>query len=94
MYKTSPHGLNASGYKAKGGMRTIKPSKPGQKPISYRPGGLHRSLGVPAGKPIPKSKLRAALAGKYGPKAKKQAAMAHNVFHVSAKRKAKGKKPC
>lgn len=45
-------------------------SKPGAK------GGLHRSLGVPEGQPIPRAKLQAALAGKYGEKAQKQARFA------------------
>lgn len=62
---------------------TLKPKKKGQKKITYRKGGLHASLGVPQGQPIPKQKLRDALAGRYGPKAKKQAMMAKNVFHVS-----------
>lgn len=66
-----------------GKIRTIKPKKKGQKTIKYRPGGLHASTGTPKGQKIPKSKLRAALAGRYGPKAKKQADMAKNVFHVS-----------
>lgn len=39
-------------------------------------GGLHRSLGVPEGKPIPEKKLNAAAAGKDGPKAEKQANLA------------------
>lgn len=63
---------------------TLKPSKPGQKKITYKKGGLHASLGVAQGKKIPKAKLRAAAAGKYGIKAKKEALMAENVFHVKA----------
>ena len=61
---------------------TIKPKKSGQKPITYKKGGLHASLGVPQGKKIPASKLAAARAGKYGAKAKKEALLAKNVFHV------------
>lgn len=64
------------------GMGHVMPTKPGQKPITYKKGGLHQSLGVPQGQPIPKSKLRAAKAGKYGPKAEKEANLAINVFHV------------
>ena len=55
-------------------------SAPGKKPITFKKGGLHRSLNVPAGKPIPSAKRQAALAGKYGPKAKKQAQFAKNVL--------------
>jgi hypothetical protein len=55
-------------------------SAPGKKPITFNKGGLHRSLNVPAGKPIPAAKRQAALAGKYGPKAKKQAQFAKNVL--------------
>ena len=62
---------------------TLKPKKAGQKKITYKKGGLHASLGVPQNKPIPKNKLRGALAGDYGPKAKKEAQLAVNVFHVS-----------
>jgi len=61
---------------------TIKPKKAGQKPITYKKGGLHASLGVPQGKKIPAGKMKAALAGKYGVKAKKEAELAKNVFHV------------
>ena len=52
----------------------------GKKPIHFKEGGLHESLGVPAGKPIPKGEFKAALAGKRGPKAKKQALLKKNVL--------------
>lgn len=52
---------------------TIGPSKPGQKAIKFRKGGLHQSLGVPQGTKIPSSKMAAAKSGSYGPKAEKQA---------------------
>ena len=61
-------------------VKTIQPKRPGQKPIKFHPGGLHASLGVPAGKKIPAAKMRAALAGKYGAKAKKEALFAKNVL--------------
>lgn len=66
--------------------RTPKPGqketirKAGKKPITFVKGGLHKSLGVPQGKPIPKDKLEAALRGEYGPKAQKQARFAKNVL--------------
>lgn len=59
---------------------TIKPQKKGQKPISFKKGGLHESLGVPQGQKIPASKKAAAAKGEYGPKAKKQAQFAKNVL--------------
>jgi len=57
-----------------------KITAPGKKPITFREGGLHASLGVPQGKPIPPSKMKAALAGRYGPLAAKQARFAQNVL--------------
>jgi len=48
-------------------------------------GGLHKSVGVPAGQKIPASKLAAAKAGKYGPKAKKQAQMASSLAKIRRK---------
>ena len=48
---------------------TLESRKPGQKAISLTPGGLHESLGVPAGKDIPTSKMKEALSGKKGKKA-------------------------
>lgn len=64
-----------------GGKKVIKP-KPGsgQKPVAFQKGGLHESLGVPAGKPIPAGKMQEALSGKAGPKAKAQANFAVNVL--------------
>lgn len=68
---------------------TMKPTKKGQKPIKFKAGGLHASLGVPQGKPIPAGKMKDALAGKYGPKAKKEALLAKNVLTGPKKRKGK-----
>jgi hypothetical protein len=59
---------------------TLKPTKPGQKKITYTKGGLHASTGIRQGKNIPATKKQAALAGKYGPKAKKEAQFAKNVL--------------
>lgn len=61
-------------------MKTIKPNRPGKKPITYRPGGLHQSTGTPAGQPIPKAKMQAAMSGELGPTAKKQALFKKNVL--------------
>ena len=47
--------------------------------IKFQKGGLHESLGVPQGQPIPPGKMRDALAGKYGPKAKRQAELAQTL---------------
>lgn len=51
-------------------------TKPGSKPVTFTPGGLHKSTGTPAGQKIPAAKVASAAAGKMGPLAKKQAAMA------------------
>lgn len=59
---------------------TLKPKKTGQKPIKFKKGGLHQSVGVPQGKKIPQAKIQAALAGKYGPLAKRQAMLMKNVL--------------
>jgi hypothetical protein len=64
---------------AKGGKKQVIKS-PGKPPISFKKGGLHKSLGVPEGKPVPPGKMRDALAGKNGPKAKAQAQFARNVL--------------
>ena len=53
---------------------------PGKKPISFQKGGLHQSLGVPQGQPIPAAKMQQALSGKAGPNAQKQAQFAKNVL--------------
>ncbi len=53
---------------------------PGKKPITFQPGGLHKSTGTPAGQKIPASKKAAALSGSLGPKAQKQANFAKNVL--------------
>jgi hypothetical protein len=60
---------------------TIPPQRKGQQPITFQPGGLHASLGVPQGQPIPEAAKAAALSGARGAKAKKQALFAKNVLH-------------
>lgn len=52
----------------------------GKKPIVFNEGGLHRSTGTPAGKPIPPGKMRSAASGALGPKAQKQALFKKNVL--------------
>lgn len=47
--------------------------------ITFKKGGLHQSLGVPEGQPIPAAKMAAAKAGKYGSKAKRQAELAQTL---------------
>lgn len=69
--------------------QTIK--SPGKKPVTFKKGGLHESLGVPQGKPIPKAKVDAAAAGKFGPKAKAQANMAQNMLAAGQKTAAKNR---
>lgn len=59
---------------------TLKPTKKGQKPITFSKGGLHRTTGTPMGEKIPASKIAKAKAGGYGPKGKKQAAFMSNVL--------------
>lgn len=83
--------MAASKSSGKGaGKRTITPSKKGQKPISFQPGGLHASLGVQPGQPIPAAKMAAAKRGDFGPKAQAQANFAANVL-TGPKPKAKRK---
>jgi hypothetical protein len=60
--------------------KTLKPTKKGQKKITFHPGGLHSTLGVKPGKKIPAGKMQQALQGKLGPKAKKQALFKKNVL--------------
>lgn len=59
---------------------TVEPTKPDQKPIRFKRGGLHESTGTPAGKKIPAAKKLAALKGKFGSLAKKRAQFAKNVL--------------
>lgn len=72
---------------AKPKTKTIK-GKPGQKPITFKPGVLHAELGVPQGEKIPAKKMAEAASGKDGPLAKKRAMFAK---HVLTGGKKKGK---
>jgi hypothetical protein len=71
------------------GKTTMK--APGKPPITFQKGGLHQSLDVPAGQPIPAAKMASALAGKEGPKAAAQARFAKNVLGKGRKTAAKKK---
>jgi hypothetical protein len=53
--------------------RTIAPSKPGQKPVTFKPGALHAQLGVAQGQKIPSDKMDAAKSGSLGALAQKRA---------------------
>lgn len=77
---------------AKKTSKTETISSPGKEPITFKKGGLHQSLGVPADKPIPKAKLDAAAAGKMGPTAQKQANFAKNVLGKGQKTAAKNRR--
>jgi hypothetical protein len=68
---------------------TIAGGGSGQKPVTFKKGGLHQSLGVPAGQKIPAAKMAKAKAGDYGPKAKAQADMATNMLAAGRKTAAK-----
>lgn len=81
-----------AGKSSKPSAKTTKIASPGKKPIEFKAGGLHESLGVPAGKPIPKAKMDAATEGKYGPKAQKQANFARGALATGRKTAAKNRK--
>jgi hypothetical protein len=77
------HGLSekaAMKHMAKHGTKTIEPKKKGQKPITFKEGGLHASTGTASGKKISASKHAEAKSGKLGPKAQKQEQFYENVL--------------
>jgi hypothetical protein len=65
---------------AKPKTETLKPTKAGEKPITFHPGKLHKHLGVPEGQKIPADKMAAALRGDYGEAARKEAQFKKNVL--------------
>ena len=71
------------------GKTTMK--APGKTPITFAKGGLHQSLGVAAGKPIPAAKMASALGGNEGPKAAAQARFAGNVLGAGRKTAARNR---
>lgn len=60
-------------------------SIPGTGISGIRKGGLHETVGVPQGQPIPPAKMQAAAAGRYGPKGVKQAQLARTMEGFSHK---------
>jgi hypothetical protein len=62
-----------------------------RKPVSFKPGGLHASLDVPAGQKIPAAKMAAAKAGKFGTKAKQQANLATGMLAAGRRTAAKNR---
>jgi hypothetical protein len=64
-------------------------SVPGTGIKGIRKGGLHETVGVPEGQPIPASKKAAALAGKYGSKGVKQAQLAETLGGFKHKKKSR-----
>jgi len=70
---------------------TVVLKKKGDKSVSFKKGGLHKSLGVPQGEKIPASKMAAAKSGKYGPKAKKQAVFASGMLAKGRRTAKRGK---
>lgn len=75
----------------KSAKKMVKIAAPGKKPLSFKKGALHAQLGVPAGKPIPASKKKAALSGKDGPLAKKRAVFAFKGALKAGRKTAKKK---
>lgn len=71
--------------------KTVTIKGGGKKPVTFKKGGLHQSLGVPQGTNIPAAKMAAAKAGKYGPKAQKQANFAQGMLKAGRKTAAKKK---
>ncbi len=67
--------------------RTIKPEKAGQKPISFKEGGLHSSTGTKSGKKISAKKHAEAKSGKLGKRAEKQELFYENVLKGRGGRK-------
>ena len=63
-----------------GGMKTMKPTKAGQKPITFKEGGLHASTGTKPGQKISAGAHAKAKSGALGPKAKKQETFYENVL--------------
>jgi len=57
----------------------------GKPPVTFEKGGLHKSVGVPEGEPIPAAKMAAAKRGDLGPKAREQANLAAGMLAAGRK---------
>ena len=77
---------------AKSGKKVTISGGKGRKPVKFQAGGLHESLGVPAGETIPAAKMAAAKAGKFGPKAEAQANLATGLLAKGRATAAKNRK--
>ena len=71
---------------------TLKPTKKGQKPITFNVGGEHASTGIPAGQKIPASVHAKAKSGALGPLARKQEIFRQNVLTGPKRKKGRKKK--
>ena len=60
--------------------KTVTMRAKGKKPVRFKSGGLHESVGVPSGEKIPEEKIRSAASGNYGERARKQAVMAKGML--------------
>ncbi len=60
--------------------KIIAAKNKGQKPLKFKPGGLHKSTGTKPGAKISESKHEQAAEGKLGPKAEKQERFYENVL--------------
>jgi hypothetical protein len=80
-----------SGAGKAGGKTTVIKGGKGKAPVTFKKGGLHKSLGVPEGQTIPPAKLAAAKAGDYGPVAQQQANLAAGLLAAGRKTAAKNR---
>ena len=69
---------------------TMKPKKAGQKPISFKQGGLHQSLGLKPGTKMTAAQHQRAASGAAGPLAQKQERFFENVLNHHAHKVANG----
>lgn len=76
---TKTKSAKAAAQAIAGSVVSMNPAN-GQKPISFKAGGLHSSTGTPQGQKIPATKVKKALSGDFGGKAKKQANFKKNVL--------------
>ena len=72
--------VHREAHRARDGQRTIPAQTKGQRPITFREGGLHASTGTPPRQKIPAAKHAAAASGALGPQAQKQERFYRNVL--------------